>query len=900
MILPLHSETSLEASGGKGANLARLARAGFCVPPGFIVTTQAYRDYVSGNQMADWILETARAALIEDSTALDATSTAIRARFASTPLRPELAAAIRAAYGALGRPPVAVRSSATTEDLPDLSFAGQQDTILNVIDDAALLHAVAQCWGSLWTARAIAYRARNGVAHEDAALAVIVQQMVASEVSGVLFTANPLTGKRSETVIEATFGLGEALVSGRVEPDRYIVDVAAGRVVERRIGAKALSVRSRSGAGGGGGGGTVEVNEAGAGRPTLTEAAALELARLGGRVATLCDAPQDIEWAWAGARFHLLQARPITSLFPLPAGLPDDGLHVLISAGAFQGMLDPITPLGTDVFRLVMPKAAASLGGPAADFRPSVIAAERWFLDVTGLLRRRRRRAIVRNALRVIEPTTGEALDAVLAEFDHPLPPAPPPGEPASWLRALSPRFLWVIGRALGNLTYNLLWPNRGRARTQRRLAAAIDAFRQRSAAARNLEERIELLQQAFDWVLQCGLPLLMPALGAGLGSLRILHSLAAVLPDGERRVLELTRGLPHNVTTEMDLALWEVARAIRGDATGVGKGAFLAADPRMLARASLAGQLPPAAQAAIDGFLRSYGMRGVAEIDLGRPRWREDPTALMQVLQSYLKIDDPERAPDAVFRRGAAAAQHSLESLVSDIRRTRFGWLKAFLMRRAARRMRALAGLRESPKFTVISMLDAVRAGLLASGGELATAGVLDSLEDLFFLHIDELQSLAAGASRDWRSTVRERRRVYARELRRRRIPRVLLSDGRAFFAGAGEIAPVSRSSLPGTPVSPGVAVGPVRVVVDPAGAQLVPGEILVCRGTDPAWTPLFLAAAGLVTEVGGLITHGAVVAREYGIPAVVGVRDATTRLHTGDRVRVDGTAGSITLLDV
>lgn len=886
MILPLASETTLEASGGKGANLARLARAGFPVPPGFIVTTQAYRDFVSENRMQHWVVDAARTARIGDSVALDATSAAIRARFASATVRPDVVEAIRNAYTALGRPPVAVRSSATTEDLPDLSFAGQQDTMLNVIGDADLLHAVVQCWSSLWTARAIAYRTRNGIPHEDAALAVVIQRMVASDISGVLFTANPLTGKRSETVIEATFGLGEALVSGRVEPDRYVVDVPAGRLLEQRVGAKALSIRPRAG----GEGGTFEAQEHAAGRATLSESAVLELASLGQRVVTLFGAPQDIEWAQAGGRFYVLQARPITSLFPLPEGLPDDGLHVLISAAAVQGMLDPITPLGTDLFRVVMPRAGASLGGPAARFRPSVIAGERWFLDLTAFLRRPRVRVLVRNFFRVIEPATGEALDGPLAEL------APARVNPLSWLRALSPRFLSVILRALGNATYDVLWPDRGRARTQRRLAAAIDSFRQRGEAAGSLAERVALLQQAFDWVLRSGLPLLMPALGTGVGSLRVLDWLAAELPDGRRRVLELTRGLPHNVTTEMDLELWGVARAIRSEAT---VSAFLDADPRALARAYVEGRLPPVTQSAIDGFLRRYGMRGVGEIDLGRPRWRDDPTALMQVLQSYLRIVDDDQAPDAVFRRGAEAAERSLASLIADVRRRRFGWWKAFLMRYAARRMRALAGMRESPKFTVISMFGTVRAGLLASGRELATSKALDSADDIFFLHIDELEALAAGAARDWRAIVRERRGTYARELRRRRIPRVLLSDGRAFFGGAGDSERVTGSTLAGTPVSPGVAVGTVRVVFDPAGAQLAPGEILVCRGTDPAWTPLFLVAGGLVTEVGGLITHGAVVAREYGIPAVVGVHNATTDLHTGDRVRVDGTTGSVTKLD-
>jgi pyruvate,water dikinase len=885
MILPLDGEISLEIGGGKGANLARLARAGFSVPPGFIIMTRAYRDYVSGNRLEDWVLETACAARIDNPASLEAASAAIRARFASATMTPTVVDAIRTAYAALGRPPVAVRSSATTEDLPDLSFAGQQDTMLNVVGDAALMRAVVQCWSSLWTARAIGYRARNGVTHDAAALAVVIQQMVASEVSGVLFTANPLSGKRSETVIDATFGLGEPLVSGRVEPDHYIVDESAGRVLERRIGAKSLSVRARAD------GGTVEALEDAPGRAALTESEILELASLGRRVATLFDAPQDIEWARAAGRFHVLQARPITSLFPLPEGVPTDGLHVLVSFGAFQGMLDPITPLGRDVFCSALPRALASLGGPFASGRAPFVAGERIFLDVTALVRHPRMRARLRSALRVIEPTTGEALDAVIADS------APLPAVSGLWLRAPSPRLLVLLTRALGNMTYNLLRPHRGRARIQRRLAAVIEAFERRSAAAHSLAERVALLEQAFAWVPHTGLPLLAPGFGTGLANLKLLHVLTAHFPEGERRVLEMTRGLPHNVTTEMDLALWDVARVIRGEASAAAF--FGAADADALARECIAGRLPPAAQAAIDAFLRRYGMRGVGEIDLGRPRWRDDPTTLMQVLQSYLRIEDGEQAPDVVFRRGAEAAERALASLIADARRTRFGWFKALLMKRAARRMRALAGLRESPKFTMITMLGAVRAGLLASGHELAATGILDSPDDIFFLHLDELKSVAAGEMRDWRSVVRERRRAYAGEKRRRRVPRLLLSDGRAFFGGTGSSEGIAGSMLAGTPVSPGVAVGLVRVVFDPSGVQLTPGEILVCRGTDPAWTPLFLAAAGLVTEVGGLMTHGSVVAREYGIPAVVGVHDATTRLRTGERVRVDGTNGRITILD-
>lgn len=887
MILPLNVEVTLEAGGGKGANLARLVRAGFGVPAGFVIPTGAYRDYLLRNDLEAWILRTACAARVEEAASLEATSTAIRARFESGTMAAEVADTIGAAYAGLGRPRVAVRSSATTEDLPDLSFAGQQDTMLNVVGEAALFRALVQCWSSLWTSRAIGYRARNGIPHEDAALAVVIQQMVDSEVSGVMFTANPLTGKRSETVIEATLGLGEALVSGRVEPDRYVVDASAGRILERRIGAKAFSVRACAD------GGTVEARENAAGRAALPDWAVLELATLGRRVATLFGSPQDIEWAQSAGRSYLLQARPVTSLFPLPDAFPGDEVRVLMSAGAFQGVLDPISPLGTDVFHLALPKAFARVGGPFARGRVPrwMVAGQRWFIDVTGFLRRQWTRTILRNGLRVIEPITGEALDEVLAHY------VPAPAKSRLWLDAWSPGFLALLGRALGNLTYNLLWPDRGRARIQRRLAMEIEAFGPHNAAAQSLAARVALLEQALAAVPRTLLPVLMPGLAVGLGSLHVLHRLTSDLPDGKRRVLEMTRGLPHNVTTEMDLALWGVARAIRSDTSAAAL--FGTLDAGALAREVLAGRLPTAAQAAIDGFLRDYGMRGIAEIDLGKPRWRDDPMALIQVLQSYLRIEEGERAPDAVFRRGAEVAERALASLMADLRRTRFGWLKAFVAKCAARRLRALAGLRESPKFTVMGMLGMARSSLLASGHELAASGILHSPEDLFFLHIDELRSLAGGDTRDWAPLVEERRRAYTREQRRRRVPRVLLTDGRAFFGGAGDGEPVGGSTLSGMPVSPGDAVGLVRVVANPASAQLNPGEILVCRGTDPAWTPLFLAAAALVTEVGGLITHGAIVAREYGIPAVVGVHGATTRLRTGDRIRVDGTHGTVTLLD-
>src|SRR5262245_29677137 len=885
MILTLQAgNVSLALAGGKGANLARLLGAGFSVPGGFIITTRAYHAYVAANNLENWIVEGARSARPDDPATLDEASRAIRARFDAGVMPPMLADAIGHAYAFIGCPPIAVRSSATTEDLPEASFAGQQETFLNVTGNEALLRAVVRCWSSLWTARAIGYRMRNGIEHQDAALAVVVQEMVESEAAGVLFTANPLTGKRTETVVDATMGLGEALVSGHVEPDHYVVNPAGDRILSKTLGAKAVAVRGKPD------GGTVTRTEDAASRQALPDGAIIELAAVGQRVARFFGIPQDIEWAWAGGKLFLLQSRPITSLFPLPEGMAPEPLQVLFSFGAVQGMLDPMTPLGRDVI-LTGPANLARLIGQDKTLetqRITAVAAERLFVNVTSALRHPQARQLIRKALTMIEPGTGQALERLLAE--------PPLAPQRRRIRiGTVARIVPLLARIIGNIGYNVLWPNAGRMRIQRRIEEVIKSFQVKSAAAATLAERVALCEVVFGSFFRFA-PVVMPGVAVGLGALRFLHYLAADLPDADRQILETTRGLPHNVTTEMDLALWRTAAVIRADADAASH--FRQADVATLATQTLAGQLPAAAQAAIADFLRRYGMRGIAEIDLGRPRWREDPTPLIQVLQSYLRIVDPNQAPDVLFERAAASAEATSATLVKAVGRTPHGWLKSRVLRWAAHRMRALAGLRESPKFTFIRLLGILRESLLAGARELVAAGVLTQPDDIFFLQLKEIKALAKGEQRDWRRLVGERRATYGREKRRRQVPRLLLSDGRAFFDGVAELSDESGATIAGSPVSPGVAEGVVHVVLDPHGTQLAPGEILVCRGTDPAWTPLFLAAAGLVMEVGGLMTHGSVVAREYGIPAVVGVHQATRRLETGQRVRVDGTRGRITIL--
>lgn len=892
LIVPLNAAgATLETVGGKGLNLAKLAQAGFPVPGGFLITTRAYDAFVRATDLSDWIAQEVAATDTADPDGLAALSQRIRRRFRQSPVPDAIAQPIQQAYARLVQRKVAVRSSATAEDLPDLSFAGQQDTILNVQGGDALLAAVVDCWSSLWTARAIGYRARNGIDQSAVSLAVVVQEMVQSETSGVLFTANPLTGRRTETVIDATFGLGEALVSGQVEPDHYVVETQTGRILHKQLGAKATVIHGLAQ------GGTETRQENRASEKALTDRQIRELTGLGRRVANFYQTPQDIEWAFAGGRLYLLQSRPVTSLFPLPSAGDSRELQVFFSFGAVQGVLDPLTPLGRDVIRGIMAGGARLFGFQFTHRTQPVIfeAGERLWVNLTGALRHPIGRRILSRAFPLIEPGAAQSMEALMADSRL-------SAGSLSWetlrhrVRPLATR----VGQAV-----LAAWrqPETSAARARAAADEFVAEFARQAETRRSLAQRVALCEEMAYNAFPFALPQFVPSVLIGYISLATLNAVARELAktDGEitpQTALDLTRGLPQNVTTEMDLALWRTAQRIRQDEAAAA--AFRRGDADALAEAYLAGELAEPVQTALADFLAQYGMRGLAEIDFGRPRWRERPAAIIRSLQSYLAIEDETAAPDAVFRRGEAAAAQATERLAQALLR-RPNPTGARLVRALARRVRALAGQRESPKFTIVRLMGIAREALLDSGRALVADGVLERPDDLFFLQLDELKVLAMDAPGDWKRLVQARREAYARELRRQPIPRLLLSDGTAIFEGTTSTpAEAGSGVIAGSGVSPGVVEGTVRVVFDPYDAQLQPGEILVCPGTDPAWTPLFLAAGGLVMEVGGMMTHGSVVAREYGIPAVVGVDRATERLTTGQRVRVDGSAGRVEIVSV
>ncbi|SDB93204.1 pyruvate, water dikinase [Raineyella antarctica] len=921
LTLPLDAAAAtLGSVGGKGLNLIRLTRAGFRVPPGFVVTTDAYTAHVGAHGLAEVIARATAGIDPGDAAALEAASTTIRSAFGAGAMPPEVRTAILAAAASRGSTPLAVRSSATAEDLPDLSFAGQQDTYLNVIGAEQLLGAVVDCWSSLWTARAIGYRLRNAIADSDVALAVVVQELLAPQASGVLFTADPLTGIRSRTVIDAVPGLGESLVSGQAEPDHWEV-AADGTILSRTLGAKALVTVPAPG----GGTTTVTPEQAAARTYVLTDAQVADLAALGRRIQDEYDNPQDIEWALVDGELHVLQTRAITSLFPLPPG----GAEALwFSFGAFQGMLRPITPVGREaLIRLASGAAVVFRGRPSDPEQQGFIAVvgERLWVRLDGLLRHPVGARLVPTMLAIGEPGTGAIIRRLRQEQGLPAARISP--------RTVGPRsmqpVLRFVGRVLAGLPLSLVAPAVRRRRFDRAIesmvTAAGDAQREATAEAdpyARLSRRVDAAESSLLVGLARAFGQFAPVMGPAGMLLAVLHRIGrAAGPEADALVMATMRSMPGNPTTEMDLAMWHVADTIRHDPQAVAL--FEEADAAELADRYAAGRLPESVSSAVADFLATFGMRGVAEIDMGAPRWRDEPAQVFATLRSYLQMD-PAVSPVAAYAAGIGASREAVEGIIALLA-SHGSAVPPALVWFVASRLRILLGAREVPKFALVRVLGHIRAGLVASGADLVELGVIERPDDVMFLSFRELRELAASRSEaagsessgsgksgsgksgtepsrtepsvpgtDLRARIAARRAAGEQEARRTQVPRLVGGDGHTWYEGLGDGA----GGIVGSPVSPGVAEGRVRVVFDPATARLEPGEILVCPGTDPAWTPLFLAAAGLVTEVGGMMTHGSVIAREYGIPAVVGVHEATTRLVTGQLIRLDGSSGLIEVL--
>ena len=849
--------------GGKGANLGEMTGAGFPVPPGFCVTTLAYHAFIAPFEAQ--IYAALEGLDPSDLNSIRAAGETVRGLMDQHDLPKDVAKAIVKSWQAAGESHAyAVRSSATAEDLPSASFAGQQDTYLNVIGKADILSQVKNCFISLFTDRAILYRIQNDFPHHLVALSAVVQRMVMPDVSGILFTADPISENRNTCSIDASFGLGEALVSGLVSADLYRVDKRSGEILTRQIAEKKIAILPLKE----GGTETVDLPPAEQTRPALADRQIKELSNIGRKIEAHYDQPQDIEWALEGDEIFITQSRPITSLYPLTK-LDDGAYHVFLSLSHLQVMTDPMPPLSVSIWKNFSPVGLDENG----EYRYLHDIGGRLYGDISPLLRNRRFGKMFINMMAVAD----QIAQAAVAEL------ATRPALLEKGERFKFGRLVWAMLPILRQIPLNLFFKRTEGAVGQANVVIAgyVAETRAHISSAQSHAAKLDTALTALRGVLPAA-GKFAPRMAAGLAGQRLLRKLAG--PENAERLNDLERGLVGNVVTDMNLAIGDLADELRKSEDLLaqfkdGKGLDAAKGTAFLT--------------ALQGFLAQYGARGLSEIDARRPRWREDPSSLLQMIigmTAHEKAGEHRRHYNELTRKSDIAA--------GEIPKHLRGWARAFkrpLVKRLIKVARNLGALREHHKFLMIQVLAEVKAVLVDIGESLAKSGVLDGPEDIWFLTIPEIKA-ALGKEQPLQETITTRRAAFAVNAKRT-PPRVVTSEGEIPRPNLS-VDGAPEGALIGSPVSAGIVEGIARVVKDPATETLIPGEILVAPFTDPGWTPLFVNASALVTEVGGLMTHGSVVAREYGIPAVVGVPEATQTIKTGDRLRVNGEAGYVEII--
>ena len=806
-------QTQVAVVGGKGAHLGELSRIeGIHVPAGFCVTTDAFRRIMAEPPSIDDRLDRLSRLNPDDREAIRTLSSEIRRTLEGIAIPDDLAAAI--------------------------------------------LEHISRSWASLFTERAVTYRLRNGFDHRNVHMAVVVQQMVFPEAAGLLFTADPVTSNRKVTSVEATFGLGESLVSGMVNADMY--KVRDGEVVAKAVATKQLAIHASPA------GGTQEeaIEPERQEEPALTDAQVVRLAQLGRRIEAHFGHPQDIEWCLVDDGFQIVQSRPITTLFPIPAA-GDQENHVYVSVGHQQMMTDPMKPLGLSLWQLTTPRPMYEAGG-------------RLFVDVALGLASPASRAGLLEVLGKSDPLIGDALQTILERGDF-IPTIPDEG-PGVTPDGGAPAPIETDPSIVAELIE----------RNQASIATLKGDIRTKSGSALLdfiLADIQELKRILFD---PQSHQVFMSAMGA---TSWLNEQLQAWL--GEKNVADtLTQSVPHNVTSEMGLALLDVADVIRPHPEVVAFLQHVEDEGFLDDLAKLAGG--PEARDAIRTFLDKYGMRCVGEIDITRPRWSERPTTLVPVILGNIKNFEPG-AGEQRFEQGRQEAWTKEQELLERLRALPDGEQKAEEAKRMIDRVRTFIGYREYPKYGMVIRYFVYKQALLEEAGRLVQAHVIRQKEDIFYLTFQELHDVVRTNHVD--DQLISHRKDAFRSYQALTPPRVLTSDGEV-IAGAYRRDDVPTGALVGLPVSAGIIEGRARVIHDMAEADLEAGDILVTAYTDPSWSPLFVVIAGLVTEVGGLMTHGAVIAREYGLPAVVGVEQATRLIRDGQQIRVHGTDGYIEIL--
>jgi len=854
---------TLENVGGKGASLARLARAGLPVPDGFHVTTAAYRHFVEENDLEDDLLATLQDVDLDRPATLERASQAIRDLFAAAEIPEEIAGAIVEMYGTLPgtNPAVAVRSSATAEDLPEASFAGQQETYLNVSGPQALMEATKRCWASLWTARAIGYRARyrarQGIPPDSVALAVVVQLMAPAEAAGILFTAHPLTGQRDRAMISAAWGLGEAIVGGAVTPDTIVVDKESGRVLSRETADKQLMTVRHDG-----GTREEEIPEKLRRAPVLSDEAAAELTRLGVQIEALYGMPMDVEWAWSDGSFAILQARPITALPEPEPTLPDEwtlpeGAYIAMRNNIVELMADPLSPLFATFGRQAI---NTSMGRLLADFfGRSDIMPEEIIIVVNGY-------AYYNGSI-----SAGQIARILLGSVG--IARRMFSGAVTRWTDVGRPRYVATVGE----------WQEQ----PWRRLPAS-DIL----AASRELTEAtIDAYGALVSGVI--------PAAWISEALFTLVHKALVWRDDVPAQAYLMGYD---SIPIQAEKSLYDLAQWAGGRES---LAAYLRKTPTQQIAGLLENGRTPEAVTENDwrewhsrfrAHLQQYG-HTIYNLDFASPVPADHPAPLLNTCKYYLGDSgvDPHTRQEATVARREEATQRSLQQM---------GGLRLKLFRKFLGPAQRYAPLREDGLADVGLAYPLLRQMLLEVGGRLADGGIIEAADDIFWLEQDELKAavtrLDEGQPVEPRARlVRERKALWRAEGRLSpplSLMRILGFDFKMSRRGRRR----EGDRLKGVACSPGQVTASARVLRGPDDfGQMQPGEVLVASITTPAWTPLFALASAIVTDVGGPLSHGSIVAREYGIPAVLGTGVATKRIQNGQTITVDGSTGAVLLVD-
>jgi rifampicin phosphotransferase len=868
-------KTMLARVGGKGANLGELSRiAGITVSAGFCVTTEAYKTITGNAPALNNLMEELAQLGAQEREKIAEVSQKVRQLIEETAIPKEVQDEIAGQLTQLGEQEAyAVRSSATAEDLPLASFAGQQDTYLNVIGKEAILQHISQCWASLFTERAVTYRIQNGFDHRKVYLSVVIQKMVFPQAAGILFTADPITSNRKVTSIDASFGLGEALVAGLVDADIY--KVREGQIVDKKISTKKLAIYAEKA------GGTkqqtlepdVQTQQA------LTDEQILQLEKTGRSIEAAFGSPQDIEWCLDEGKFYIVQSRPITTLYPLPA-VNDAEAHVYMSLAHQQMMTDVSKPFGLSFFPIWLKKLSSD---------PLVEAGGRPYVDVSPeLTSATARNTFVNRGLGSVDPLIQKALQNVLSRKDY-----------IKTLHHGKSSVGGLSGGSIGNLLTGLVQAiqmyRKNDPEYMGRMIAKNDALAQeleQRIAGKTGADLIDFILQDMDEMFKT---LVLDNYGVGIVQYYAYTWLKNNMKKwlGEQDVTDaLAQAASDNVTTEMGLALLDLADVVRQYPAVVEYFRHASDETFYDDLAGLEGGA--AASAAMRTYLAKYGVRGPGEIDITRKRWAENPAMIAPMILNNIKNFEPG-AHQNIMEQKQAGARAKEQELIERLEKLPGGKGKAKSTRKMVSVFQHFIGFREYPKYAMMQHFYVYKQALKKEAARLVQAGVLQDPEDIYYLTYEELRQVAL--TRQLETGLIARRKADFAVFEKLTPPRVMTSDGEVISAEY-DSANAPQGALMGVAASAGVIEGRARVVLSLELADFEEGDILVTAFTDPSWTAVFVSIKGLVAEVGGMMTHGAVVAREYGLPAVVSVENATRLIKDGQRIRVNGTKGYVEIL--